>query len=295
MKSNKPSSTRRHASLKNIDRNFTSENRRIILAIILPIIVIALGYFAYCGLSKVYDKLSAIRNTQSLIVDESAQITIKASPHFPEANIKELFKLKKGTRLADIDFEKCREKILKKYPILSNITIHKKLPNKVTICVEERKPMARVNYEAGERVSWLVVDSNGVVFNFPLNDSHTLPIIKQAKPYTLSGEKIQGKAQLALRLIEFCSIKDISNIQLTEIDVSDDLFLIAKTRDYNRIDLLWEYIYTRGEHDLTNLQDAITKISSIIKNNLKTGHYQTFIVTGKNRVTVSPNEKEYIK
>ena len=90
MKSNKPSSTRRHASLKNVDRNFTSENRRIILAIILPIIVIALGYFAYCGLSKVYDKLSAIRNTQSLIVDESAQITIKASPHFPEANIKEL-------------------------------------------------------------------------------------------------------------------------------------------------------------------------------------------------------------
>jgi cell division septal protein FtsQ len=297
MKNKKNKPAKRHASLKSVNGRSSTVNSRLLKAGILIFLA-----FAVCALIcyltvKIYNKGISIRNSQSIVTDQATQIEIKASPHFPEANVRALFNLTNGCNLAEIDFNKRRQEALRKYPLFSNIKITKRLPDKVTIAVEERKPIARINFEkdSSGRVKWLVVDSEGVVFNFPLRDSTSLPIIKESKNSANKGQKVSGKAQMALRLIELCSSKDIANIHLTEVDVSNDIYLVARTREYNKIELMWDYICKKGVHDAGNMDDAIRKISSIISAELKTGHYQTFIVTDRDRVTVSPNEKEFIR
>ena len=297
MKNKKNKPAKRHASLKSVNGRSTPVNSRLFKAGILIFLAFAVCALACYLAVKIYDKGISLRDSQSIVTDQAAQIEIKASPHFPEANVRALFNLTNGCNLAEIDFNKRRQEALRKYPLFSNIKITKRLPNKVTIAVEERKPVARINFEkdANRRVKWLVVDSEGIVFNFPLRDSNALPIIKESKHSTNKGQKVSGKAQMALRLIELCSAKDIRNIHLTEVDVSNGIYLIARTREYNKIELLWDYVCEKGVHDAGNMADAIRKISGIISANLKTGHYQTFIVTDRDRVTVSPNEKEFIR
>ena len=299
MKNKKNKPVKRHASLKSVNGDSSNINNRLFKAGVLIFLILTACAFSCYLAVKIYNKGISVRNSQSTVADEATQIEIKASPHFPEANVRALFNLTNGCNLAEINFNKCRSDALQKYPLFNNIKITKHLPDKVTIAVEERKPIARINFEASNdrnrRVSWLVVDSEGIVFNFPLRDSNTLPIIKESKHSTGKGQKVSGRTQLALRLIELCSSKDIKNIHLTEVDISNSIYLIAKTREYNKIELLWDYVCEKGEHDTGNMVDAIRKISSIINADLKTGHYQTFIVTDRDRVTVSPNEREYIR
>lgn len=291
-------SRRRETTLKSRLEEFSHSNRLLLKGIIIPGVLLAL----ICGVFflgyKACNKLLSICNAQSVVRDENEQIKIFATPHFSEANIRESFGLRGGCNLATIDFKAKRAQILTKRPLLSDITVTRNLAcNSVTITARERKPVARINYrktDAG-RESWLVVDSNGIVFDFSLNDSQMLPVIKESGPTTGKGEKVIGKTLLGLRLVEFCTSKELSNIHLSEVDVSNDTYLTAKTRDYNKIKLLWTYITEHGTHNLNNMRDALEKIRDIINTDLKVGHYQTFIVTGKNRVTVSPHDKEYSK
>lgn len=285
---------RRFVSLNSRIGEISHSKKLVIKLILLPLVII--GIF-YCGYIT-YTKLLSIYNTQSIVNNESDQIIIKATPHFSEANIRESFGIRHGSNLATIDFMAKRDQILKKRPLLSNILINRNLARKsVTIIAEERKPIARINYKKNNygRESWLVADSNGVVFDYSLNDSQMLPIIKEARPSAEKGEKISGKALWGLKLVELCTSKDLANIYVSDIDVSNDTYLIAKTRDYNKIKLLWSYINEHGAHNAHNLRDALEKIRDIINADLKIGHYQTFIVTGKNRVTVSPIDKEYTR
>lgn len=267
-----------------------------------------------------YKKGIAMRNEQSVVneeiarrisssnagggrtvtAEETKQIQITPSPHFTEEHIRKTFGLTNGCNLAAINFVEKREMALKTYPLLRNIKISRIHPDKVKLSVEERKPVARINIihpkDNGGRPFWMVVDSEGVVFDYSLKDSRTLPKIAESKPSAQGGEKISGKTMIALRLVELCSGKDLTGvITLTEVDVSNDIYLIAQTREDNKIKILWEYIREKGDNDLTNMRDAICKIRDVIKTDLKTGFYQTLIVTDNERVIVSPNEKEYTR
>lgn len=289
---------RRTVSLRSRLDDLSGSKRLLIKGVIAPAVIIALaGGVLFCA-CKVCGKLLEICDSQSVVSDEIAQITIHATPHFSEANIRESFGLKNGCNLANIDFRAKREQILKKRPLLSNITVTRNLTRKsVTITAEERKPVARINYarNADRRESWLVVDLEGVVFDYSLNDSQMLPVIKESRPSAEKGEKISGRALLGLKLVELCMSRELSALHLAEVDVSNDTYLTARTRDYSRIKLLWTYITEHGTHNIGNMRDALSKIRDIINNDLKVGHYQTFIVTGRNRVTASPHDKEYSK
>ncbi len=300
MKQNKTTPRKRRSKvLKSRIDELSHSKRLMIKGFLLPAMLIAVlcGLF-FCA-RKAYSNLLDVCNAQSVVSDESEQITINATRHFSEANIRESFGLREGCNLATIDFEKKREQTLKKRPILSDITITRNLARKrVTITAHERKPVARINYTRGGTTrgeNWLVVDLEGVVFDYSLDDSQMLPIIKESGASTEKGGKISGKTLWGLKLIELAAAKEFSGIHLSEVDVSGDINLIAKTRDYNKIKLLWSYITEHGTHNIDNMRDSLENIRHIINTSLKVGLYQTFIVTGRNRVTASPHEKEYSK
>lgn len=295
-------------------------NNRLLKFAIFAVLALTAVLLAAHLIFKAYKKGIALRDEQSVVneeltrrisgltaggsqaatAEETKQIQITPSQHFTEEHIRKTFGLTNGCNLAAINFVEKREMALKTYPLLRNIKISRIHPDKVKIAVEERKPVARINIvhpkDNQGRPFWMVVDSEGVVFDYSLKDSRSLPKIIESKPSAQGGEKISGKTMIALRLVELSSDKDLTGVMtLTEVDVSNDIFLIARTREDNKIKILWEYVREKGDYDLTNMRDAIYRIRDVIKTDLKTGYYQTLIVTDNERVVASPNEKEYIR
>lgn len=295
-------------------------NNRLLKFAIFAVLALTAVVLAAHLIFKAYKKGIALRDEQSVVneeltrrisgltaggsqaatAEETKQIQITPSQHFTEEHIRKTFGLTNGCNLAAINFVEKREMALKTYPLLRNIKISRIHPDKVKIAVEERKPVARINIvhpkDNQGRPFWMVVDSEGVVFDYSLKDSRSLPKIIESKPSAQGGEKISGKTMIALRLVELSSDKDLAGVMtLTEVDVSNDIYLIARTREDNKIKILWEYVREKGDYDLTNMRDAIYRIRDVIKTDLKTGYYQTLIVTDNERVVASPNEKEYIR
>lgn len=320
MNPSKKTRSKRTTSLKSANGELSASNNRMLKFAIFAVLALTAVVLAAHLIFKAYQKGIAMRNEQSVVneeiirhitgsnaggnqaapAEEAKQIQITPSQHFTEEHIRKAFGLTNGCNLATINFVEKREMALKTYPLLRNIKISRIHPDKVKIAVEERKPVARINIihpkDNQGRPFWMVVDSEGVVFDYSLKDSRSLPKIIESKPSAQGGEKISGKTMIALRLVELSSDKDLTGVMtLTEVDVSSDIYLIARTREDNKIKILWEYVREKGDHDLTNLRDAINGIRDVIKTDLKTGYYQTLIVTDNERVTVSHNEKEYLR
>lgn len=277
--------------MKTLRKNFKlSPGKKTFLKIVL---VAALLCAVSIGMHKAYTKLNALWHDQCLL-RENAQIEIVTTPNISPNLVRESFNLKIGANLADIDFKAKRAELLSKYPIFREIRITRKLPGKVRIAVEERKPIARINYSR-QRGTWDVVDRNAVVYSFPLSESASLPIIKEKSRSAKRGTKLADEALMALKLVELGTEREFAAAALTSIDISNETYLIAHTRDYETIKISWDYIKGNGTSDLTNMREALHNICRIISNdNLKIGR-QTYIVTGKGRATVSPYNKEPIK
>ncbi len=256
--------------------------------------VCILGAVLYYISLNAYSLLKEANDSQCYIIDETEQVSVKTTPHITEKTVRSLFGLKNGANLAKIDFKSKREEILRKYPIFKSISIKKRLPDKIEIVIEERKPIARINYKKSSNGwdSWDVVDDTGMVFKFNLNATRSLPHIRERIQSASNGQKLTGKAVMGLKLVKICTNNDNLSFSLAGVDVSNSTYLIAYTRDYDTIKILWDFAEEKGESDTTNLQNAIQMICDIVKSNLKIGYRQTFIVTGNGRVTVSPYEKE---
>ncbi len=245
------------------------------------------------GILKAYTMLYAVWHEQCILRDP-AQIEIVTTPNINRSIVSESFGLKVGCNLADIDFKAKRSELLARYPIFREIRITRMLPGKVRIAVEERKPIARINYSR-LRGTWDVVDKEAIVYNFPLGESASLPVIREKSRSTRRGAKLADKALMALKLVELGMEKEFSASALTSVDVSNETYLIAHTRDYETIKISWDYIKQNGSHNLGNMREAMRNICRVISNDsLKIGR-QTYIVTGKGRTTVSPYDKEPIK
>ena len=267
-----------------------SPGKRTFLKIVL--IAALLSAVAY-GLFRAYSLLYALWHDQCLL-REDAQIEIVTTPNIKPNLVRESFNLKIGTNLADIDFKANLIELLSKYPVFREIRITRKLPGKVRIAVEERKPIARINFSR-LRGTWDVVDKDAIVYSFPLSESASLPVIKEKSHSAKRGTRLTDRALIALRLIEIGMEREFAAAQLTNVDISNETYLIAYTRDHETIKITWDYIKSNGASDLGNMREAIRNICRVISNdNLKSGR-QTYIVTGKGRITVSPYNKEPIK
>lgn len=256
------------------------------------LLLVLLGSLAY-GICKGCAALNSIWQAQCIIRDP-AQIEVIATPNISKNLVRDLFDIKTGANLAEIDFRSKRREILRKYPTFREIYISRNLPDKVKISVEERKPIARINCNPS-RATWDSVDKEGVVFNFPLSATTTLPVIKERRQSAKRGEKLADNSLIGLKLIELTADRELANLALKIVDVSNDIYMIAYTREYDTIRLSWDYVKENGPHNIDNIRDALKNICKIMMNDsLRIGR-QTYTVTNKGRITVAPYDKEPIK
>ncbi len=271
--------------------------RRYALAVQIGAVA-ALGVLAIWLVCVAYRVLYGLWTAQCVVEDVKAQVTVRSSPHVKEDLVLELFGLKKGCNLSTMDLAGRREEILRTRPIVKSIAVRRRLPARLEIDVEERVPVARVNYSGKTRDkpydSWDVADAEGVVFNFPLKDSRMLPRIVDAAglPEIKRGERLSAKAMSALRLVELASRKDFPHISILDVNISNNTYLIAATSDYSLIKFDWEYVDDPFAPGQPHIEEALKNIEMMLSGDIPLPVRCTFFVAEAGRVSVLPYEKD---
>ncbi len=210
------------------------EKKRTLAWALSSLLATALVAGAWFG----YLKLHALWIEQCHITDIARQVSITTGEHVKAGTVLELLGIKKGGNLAKIDFQKKHREILETVPNIRDLIILRRLPDRIEIHVEERRPIARMNVKGARRVSGRVVDSEGVVF---LRQAGTtlLPTIYEDRTFTAPGKKLAGRPLAALRLLEACQA-DFPALGVLNIDATHADHLLATLGNYSQAKIAWK-------------------------------------------------------
>lgn len=236
------------------------------MTVAATVVVLSIALVALCF---AYVKLRDLWLEQCIITDVASQVTISDGKMVRSDVIAMEFGLRNGANLALIDFEEKRKNILKKIPNIRSITISRQLPNRVSISVEERVPVVRINIRGRKGDSGRVADTDGVVF---VSANWTLPTIREASnPGTQKGQKLTGHALAALRLIETCRAS-FPELGILEADVSKpDYITVVLERDYSQAKIAWNGMDEPSEAMMPSLRERLEKLSMAISSNVDKG------------------------
>lgn len=223
---------------------------------------------AAVALYVAYERLHAMWIEQCVVTDFASQVEISDGRMVRADVIAEKFKLRNGANLALIDFDERRREVLKAIPNIRNITISRRLPNRVSISVEERTPAVRLGIKGQKDSSGRVADTDGVVF-FSSRGTQMLPVICEAPTATTQkGKKLAGTALSALRLIETSRDK-FPELGIIEVDASNPDYLTAVlANDYVRAKIAWDGMDNPSEAMTPSLVSRLEKLSKAVSSNV---------------------------
>lgn len=252
-----------------------------------------------------FSKCRAMWIAQCAVADVREQVKITATAHIRPSLVLELFGLTNGCNLAEIDFDRKRAEILESQPMIKTLSVTRRLPDRLEIRAEERKPAARVNYSeveiadsAGRKSRmgrWQVADAEGVVFNFNQRETRLLPRIVEGRPSAKTGQRLSGRALAALRLIDLCARHDFPGITLLDADVTNPTYLVAATGDYNTLKIDWNLVHDPESPSQPEMRRALGEIQGIVANRLAGSARSAFIVSESGRINVIAYGREAAK
>ena len=205
--------------------------------------------------------------------DEAIAVVVTSSgKNVHPDTIKLYFGLTNGANLATIPYEELRTRAISKYPAIDDIKIERRLPLRVTVTVEERKPAVRIVPPKGKPESGLVADFDGVVFrtfNCP-----PLPVIREAnESHCKPGARLEGHARAALQLVQLLSEDDgaksgaaseLSNLRVREVDTSKKDYLLVTLGDYSTAEIAWDHMGEDSETAQQSLRRQLVHLAQAI-------------------------------
>ena len=226
-----------------------------VLAAIVAGVVVGLG------------KLAELHDERCRVTDADYDVVISSGRMVSQDVIVSHFGLTNGANLAEIDFAGLREKLLAKVPNIRDVRIERRMPNRVTVEVAEREPIARLAGSARDLLDGRVVDSEGVVFVFS-RDVATLPIIREPdSPRTKPGEKLKEMSAAALHLVEAVSAPAFLKLEVQEIDVTKPDHVVLTLGDSSRAKVAWKRMGDGGRVARESLVRQLTRLSRAIASN----------------------------
>ncbi len=225
-----------------------------IVAFCAVVVMVAL----FVGVMVAYNKLRDLYLEQCVIVDVTRQVEISSGKMVKGDIIAEEFGLRNGANLGLIDYDEKRKAILKKIPNIRSIVVTRHLPDRVTIQVEERRPVVRMNVVGARKETVRVADTDGMVFRCQRNTG-LLPIVREAREKVTSiGSELKGRSLAALRLWEVAHEGDAAamgaKLGILEVDASQRDYLVATLGDYSQAKIAWEGMDQPTESNRKNLE-----------------------------------------
>jgi len=149
--------------------------------------------------------------------------------------------------------------ILNSFPIIETATIKRRLPQSVSLKIEERKPFA-IFCQPDQNGKCFFIDKNGVIFEPLQNLPQDMPVLEQSidSKEAFVGESVIGKDIMNVILKIEKNLKDNFQINVKGAFLSNPLRLDVKTNEN------WQ-IYFDLNSD-TDLQ--IIKLNSLLKDEI---------------------------
>ena len=250
------------------------------LKILLGIVgLLAVAGLLIWGAVKVFCELDRITDEQCRIVDADLDVVVVTPGRMVQADVVTLhFGLTNGANLAEIDFDALRTKLLTRVPNVRDISIERRMPNRVTIEVKERDPIARVASRAKNSPSGLMVDTEGVIFRFA-RSAATYPVVRTGADIKLApGERLTGRAAAALTLIETAALPELIALNVQEVDSTPKDYVLVTLGNYSRAKIAWEHMDTDSRLSRDSLKRQLKRLLEALNTNLAS-QTATWIVT----------------
>ena len=244
----------------------TAAARRKTYAVVAVVALAAVGG-ALWGLSLGYGAMMSVYDEQCRVIDADVDVAVVVTGSAKMVHrdlVTDFFGLTNGANLAEIDFAGKRAELLHT-PNIRDVRIERRMPNRVTIEVFEREPVARVAGHSRHASIGRVADAEGVVFRFQRNIA-ALPIIREAADTnTTPGQKLAGMAAAAVHLVTAVSdLTTLGDFRILEIDTSPRDYLLLTLGNYSRAKFAWAHM---GQDDAVakdSLKDQIVKLAQVI-------------------------------
>ena len=159
-------------------------------------------------------------------------IEIEAGDTITADLVREYLKLREGMPLFAIDIRASQREILEDCTTVRSMTIRRKLPDRISVSLVEREPLARLARKT------LAVDSGGCIFPRYLGID-TLPCISgYPDERIVPGARVAGLAPAALELLELLKDRTLP-LPVVDVDVSREDYLDCTMSDQRRVKLAW--------------------------------------------------------
>jgi len=192
------------------------------------------------GIVTAYDKLHDLWVAQCVVTDPVRQAVCADGAMVKGDTIREKFGIREGANLALIDFDARRREILKDLPNIRNIAVTRHLPDRVTITVEERRPVVRLAVHGKPAATGRVADTEGVVFTCR-RGTKLLPVIRErVTSVTPVGQTLSKRSLAALRLIETASDPEYLALGVLDADIAKEDFILVTLGNYSQAKIAWE-------------------------------------------------------
>lgn len=221
------------------------------------------------GILELFRALERVADEQCRVIDQELDVVVVTPGRMVQPDVITLhFGLTNGANLAEIDFAGLRGKLLSRVPNIRDIHIERRLPNRVTIEVKERDPIARVAGKSRSSPSGLMVDSEGVVFRFA-RSAATYPVVRTGPEIKLSpGERLAGRAAAALQLVEAASLPELLALNVQEVDTTPKDYVLVTLGNYSRAKVAWEHMDAISNSSRESLHKQLKRLLQALSTNL---------------------------
>ena len=226
------------------------------------------------GATAGYGALTSAYDEQCRVVDGDVDVAVVVNGSAQMVSrdlVIDFFGLTNGANLAKIDFARRRAGLLKT-PNIRDIRIERRMPNRVTVEVFERAPIARVAGHSRRSATDRVVDEEGVVFRFQRNIA-ALPIIREAEQTnTPPGQKLIGSAAAAVHLVTaLAAATDLGDFRVLEIDTSHHDYLLLTLGNYSRAKVAWKHMDKDDAESRASLKVQLSRLARALETRLTPG------------------------
>ena len=207
-----------------------------------------------------------------------------------EREIRDITGLREGVNLFSFRASEVRERLLRTTPNIADVEISKRLPDAVSVVVHDRVPVASLCSPT------LALDAGGFVFTLLPRDAEryrSLPRIENGvepfrppagrtladAPGTPSG--VESRVARALRVVLLCDGPGCS-FRLSDIDVSNSVYLVLLTADNRIVRLVWEELA-----DDTAILQSLSMVDETLRDPASRGKTRFDVILSAGKVFAS--------
>jgi hypothetical protein len=229
----------------------------------LLLLVFTLGLAGFCwGSWELFDTYYFRSQKLFVLRDLRNSVTITTGKTLTPDLVCEVLGIREGINLFSIQIEQKRQELLEQAPNIRDITIVRRMPDKMNITIIEREPIARVGSNGR------VVDDEGVVF-IRYAGTGGLPMIKGDDEFAQiqPGDRVHGNEMAAVRLVNN-ALRPECRLRILVLDTTKEDYLLLTLSDHRQAKFAWDGMQDDEKNTEAKMQKQFDQLGKAMESDI---------------------------